>query len=107
MPGCLTADNALVRPPPAPPQPLAHPPPPAHRRQPPPRLRPGLPRPDVPEPDHLLETLILAAALDRLPPRPLTRAQQTAFLHQLASCLQLLRLAPADHDLLWQRLTTR
>ncbi|MER5796186.1 hypothetical protein [Streptomyces sp. NPDC001980] len=50
------------------------------------------------------ETLTLAAALDRLPPHPLTRAQQTAFLHHLASRLQLPRLAPADHDLLWQRL---
>ncbi|MBD0844759.1 TniQ family protein, partial [Streptomyces sp. TRM68416] len=53
------------------------------------------------------ETLTLATTLDRLPPRPLTRTQQTAFLHQLASRLQLPRLAPADHDLLWQRLTTR
>ncbi|MET9453254.1 TniQ family protein [Streptomyces cinerochromogenes] len=53
------------------------------------------------------ETLTLAAALDRLPPHPLTRAQQTAFLHHLAGRLQLPRLAPADHDLIWQRLTTR
>jgi hypothetical protein len=53
------------------------------------------------------ETLTLAAALDRLPPHPLTRTQQTAFLHDLASRLDLPRLAPADHDLLWQRLTTR
>ncbi|WP_328773916.1 TniQ family protein [Streptomyces sp. NBC_00286] len=53
------------------------------------------------------ETLTLAAALDRLPRQPLTRAQQSAFLHHLASRLQLPRLAPADHDLLWQRLTTR
>ncbi|MFE4823994.1 TniQ family protein [Streptomyces sp. NPDC056704] len=53
------------------------------------------------------ETLTLATTLDRLPPHPLTRTQQTAFLHQLASRLQLPRLAPADHDLLWQRLTTR
>ncbi|GAA5012564.1 hypothetical protein GCM10023257_70180 [Streptomyces hyderabadensis] len=53
------------------------------------------------------ETLTLAAALDRLPSHPLTRAQQTAFLHHLADRLQLPRLAPADHDLLWQRLTTR
>ncbi|MEV5521770.1 TniQ family protein [Streptomyces pseudogriseolus] len=52
------------------------------------------------------ETLTLATALDRLPPRPLARTQQTAFLHDLASRLQLPRLAPADHDLLWQRLTT-
>lgn len=36
-----------------------------------------------------------------------TRTQQTAFLHVLASRLQLPRLAPADHDLLWQRLATR
>ncbi|MEU1183792.1 hypothetical protein ABZ464_40435 [Streptomyces sp. NPDC005820] len=40
------------------------------------------------------ETLTLATALDRLPP-------------QLASRLQLPRLAPADHDLLWKRLHTR
>ncbi|MFE9539857.1 hypothetical protein [Streptomyces sp. NPDC006691] len=53
------------------------------------------------------ETLTLAAALDRLPPHPLTRAQQTDFLHDLASRLHLPRLAPADHDLLWQRLHTR
>ncbi|MGW4914407.1 TniQ family protein [Streptomyces sp. NPDC004270] len=52
------------------------------------------------------ETLTLAAALDRLPPHRLTRTQQTAFLHQLAGRLQLPRLAPADHDLLWKRLTT-
>ncbi|MET8184047.1 hypothetical protein [Streptomyces sp. NPDC005336] len=52
------------------------------------------------------ETLILATALDRLPPHPLTRTAQTAFFHQLASRLQLPRLAPADHDLLWQRLAT-
>ncbi|WP_440581253.1 hypothetical protein [Streptomyces sp. PT19] len=38
------------------------------------------------------ETLTLAAALDRLPPHPLTRAQQTAFLHHLADRLQLPRL---------------
>ncbi|MER7975332.1 hypothetical protein ABTX35_41090, partial [Streptomyces sp. NPDC096080] len=30
------------------------------------------------------ETLTLAAAFDRLPPHPLTRTQQTVFLHQLA-----------------------
>ncbi|MFF3336928.1 hypothetical protein ACFYWX_46850 [Streptomyces sp. NPDC002888] len=53
------------------------------------------------------ETLTLATTLDRLPPHPLTRTQQTAFLHHLAGRLQLPRLAPADHDLLWQRLTTR
>ncbi|MFE0385944.1 TniQ family protein [Streptomyces bungoensis] len=53
------------------------------------------------------ETLTLAAALDHLPPHPLNRAQQTAFLHHLAGRLHLPRLAPADHDLLWQRLTTR
>ncbi|MDX3800497.1 hypothetical protein PV723_17390, partial [Streptomyces sp. AK04-3B] len=53
------------------------------------------------------ETLTLAAALDRLPPRSLTRTQQTAVLHDLADRLHLTRLAPADHDLLWQRLTTR
>ncbi|WP_294003030.1 TniQ family protein [Streptomyces sp.] len=53
------------------------------------------------------ETLTLAAALDRLPPHPLTRTQQSAFLHQLAGRLQLPRLAPADHDLLWKRLATR
>ncbi|WP_234422370.1 hypothetical protein [Streptomyces sp. NRRL F-6674] len=53
------------------------------------------------------ETLTLAAALDRLPPHPRTRTQQTAFLHNLAGRLHLTRLAPADHDLLWQRLTTR
>ncbi|MFD0441406.1 MULTISPECIES: TniQ family protein [Streptomyces violaceusniger group] len=53
------------------------------------------------------ETLTLAAALDRLPPHPLTRAQQTAFLHHLAGRLQLPRFAPADHDLLWQRLHAR
>ncbi|WKX05972.1 TniQ family protein [Streptomyces sp. NL15-2K] len=53
------------------------------------------------------ETLILAAALDRLPSHPLTRAQQTAFLHRLADRLRLPRLAPADHDLLWQRLYAR
>ncbi|WP_307784056.1 TniQ family protein [Streptomyces spinoverrucosus] len=53
------------------------------------------------------ETLTLAAALDRLPPYPLTRTQQTAFLHDLAGRLHLPRLAPADHDLLWQRLATR
>ncbi|KPI22263.1 hypothetical protein OV320_1674 [Actinobacteria bacterium OV320] len=52
------------------------------------------------------ETLTLATALDRLPPNPLTRTHQTAFLHQLADRLQLPRLAPADHDLLWKRLTT-
>ncbi|MFF7647129.1 TniQ family protein [Streptomyces canus] len=53
------------------------------------------------------ETLTLAAALDRLPPHPLTRTQQSAFLHHLAGRLNLPRLAPADHDLLWQRLATR
>ncbi|WP_405763995.1 TniQ family protein [Streptomyces sp. NBC_00080] len=53
------------------------------------------------------ETLTLATALDRLPPHPLTPTQQTAFLHDLASRLQLPRLAPADHDLLRQRLTAR
>ncbi|MEV6182276.1 TniQ family protein [Streptomyces sp. NPDC052015] len=53
------------------------------------------------------ETLTLATALDRLPPHPLTRAQQTAFLHRLADRLRLPRLAPADHDLLWQRLHAR
>ncbi|MGY4745427.1 TniQ family protein [Streptomyces sp. ATMOS53] len=53
------------------------------------------------------ETLTLATALDRLPPHPLTRTQQTAFLRDLAGRLQLPRLAPADHDLLWQRLATR
>ncbi|WP_454341755.1 TniB family NTP-binding protein [Streptomyces canus] len=53
------------------------------------------------------ETLTLATALDRLPPHPLTRPQQTAFLHHLAGHLRLPRLAPADHDLLWQRLHTR
>ncbi|MGC5365566.1 TniQ family protein [Streptomyces sp. DT24] len=53
------------------------------------------------------ETLTLATALDRLPPHPLTRTQQTTFLHQLANRLTLPHLAPADHDLLWQRLTTR
>lgn len=42
-----------------------------------------------------------------LPPHPLTPTQQTAFLHDLASRLQLPRLAPADHDLLHQRLTAR
>ncbi len=49
----------------------------------------------------------LATALDRLPPYPLTRAQQTAFLRHLASRLQLPLLAPADHDFLWQRLNAR
>ncbi len=49
----------------------------------------------------------LAAALDRLPPYPLTRPQQTAFLHRLADRLRLPRLAPADHDLLWQRIYAR
>ncbi|MEV7144673.1 TniQ family protein [Streptomyces tauricus] len=53
------------------------------------------------------ETLTLATALDHLPPYPLTRTQQNAFLHQLAGRLNLPRLAPADHDLLWQRLHTR
>ncbi|MEU2826398.1 hypothetical protein ABZ763_30070 [Streptomyces bacillaris] len=53
------------------------------------------------------ETLTLARTLDRLPPHPLTRTQQTAFLHDLANRLNLPRLAPADHDLLWQRLATR
>ncbi|MGW0712479.1 hypothetical protein ACWD4G_42215 [Streptomyces sp. NPDC002643] len=53
------------------------------------------------------ETLTLAAALDRLPPHPLTRTQQTAFLHHLARRLQLPRLAPADHNLLRKRLATR
>ncbi|MFG2684125.1 TniQ family protein [Streptomyces sp. NPDC048392] len=53
------------------------------------------------------ETLTLATTLDRLPPHPLTHTQQTAFLHDLADRLHLTRLAPADHDLLWQRLTTR
>ncbi len=53
------------------------------------------------------ETRTLAAALDRLPPYPLTRPQQTAFLHRLADRLRLPRLAPADHDLLWQRLYAR
>ncbi|MGW4985308.1 hypothetical protein [Streptomyces mirabilis] len=53
------------------------------------------------------ETLTLAATLDRLPPHPLTRTEQSAFLHDLASRLHLPRLAPADHDLLWQRLHTR
>ncbi|MEU0650142.1 TniQ family protein [Streptomyces umbrinus] len=53
------------------------------------------------------ETLTLAAALDRLPPRPHTRTQQSVFLHDLANRLNLPRLAPADHDLLWERLTTR
>ncbi|MFD4613807.1 MULTISPECIES: hypothetical protein [unclassified Streptomyces] len=42
-----------------------------------------------------------------MPPHPLTRAEQTAFLHNLANRLKLARLAPADHDLLRQRLTTR
>lgn len=51
------------------------------------------------------ETLTLATALDRLPAR-LTHTEQTAFLQQLANRLQLPRLAPADHDLLWQRLHT-
>ncbi|MFF8963239.1 TniQ family protein [Streptomyces globisporus] len=53
------------------------------------------------------ETLTLATALDRLPPHPLTHTEQSAFLHDLASRLNLPRLAPADHDLLWQRLATR
>ncbi|GAA3311859.1 hypothetical protein GCM10020295_82540 [Streptomyces cinereospinus] len=53
------------------------------------------------------ETLILATALDRLPRHPLAHAQQTAFLHRLADRLRLPRLAPADHDLLWQRLYAR
>lgn len=53
------------------------------------------------------ETLTLATALDRLSPRPLTRAQQTAFLRHLAGRLRLPRLAPADHDLLWHRLNAR
>lgn len=54
------------------------------------------------------ETLTLATTLDRLPLHtPLTHTQQTAFLHHLADRLNLTRLAPADHDLLWQRLTTR
>ncbi|MEV7994461.1 hypothetical protein AB0O67_21800 [Streptomyces sp. NPDC086077] len=53
------------------------------------------------------ETLTLATALDRLPPHPLTRTQQIAFLHDLASRLNLPRRAPADHDLLWQRLHAR
>ncbi|MGW0190690.1 hypothetical protein ACWDV7_33835 [Streptomyces sp. NPDC003362] len=52
-------------------------------------------------------TLTLAAALDRLPPHPVTRTQQTAFLHHLADRLQLPRPAPANHDLLWQRLHSR
>ncbi|MFB9466590.1 integrase catalytic domain-containing protein [Streptomyces cinereospinus] len=42
-----------------------------------------------------------------LPPHPLTRAQQTAFLHRLAGRLRPPRLAPADHDLLWRRLHAR
>ena len=53
------------------------------------------------------KTLTLAAAVDRLPPYPLTRTQQTAFLRDLAGRLRLPRLAPADDDLLWQRLATR
>ncbi|MEU1050925.1 TniQ family protein [Streptomyces sp. NPDC005897] len=53
------------------------------------------------------ETLTLATALDRLPPYPLTRAQQAAFLRRPATRFQLPRLAPADHDLLWQRLNAR
>ncbi|MFG1729738.1 TniQ family protein [Streptomyces sp. AGS-58] len=53
------------------------------------------------------ETLTLAAALDRLPLYPLPRSQQSAFLHDLAGRLDLPRLAPADHDLLWQRLHAR
>ncbi|MFF7098368.1 hypothetical protein ACFY9A_39270 [Streptomyces rubradiris] len=53
------------------------------------------------------ETLTLATTLDRLPRHtPLTHTQQTAFLHHLARRLYLTRLTPADHDLLWQRLTT-
>ncbi|HEY9439593.1 MAG TPA: TniQ family protein [Streptomyces sp.] len=52
------------------------------------------------------ETITLATALDRLPPNRLTRTKQTLFLHQLADRLQLPHLAPADHDLLWQRFTT-
>ncbi|MFE9174481.1 TniQ family protein [Streptomyces kebangsaanensis] len=52
------------------------------------------------------ETLTFVTALDRLPSRPLTHTEQSAFLHQLAGRLHLPRLAPADHDLLWQRLTT-
>ncbi|WP_329344978.1 TniQ family protein [Streptomyces sp. NBC_01352] len=75
--------HALVRPPPAPPPALAHPPAPAHHRQPPPPRRPGLPRPDLPEPDHLprdphpRHSPRPPAAVppdphpaDRLPPRP-------------------------------------
>ncbi|MFG3013028.1 hypothetical protein ACGFZB_21685 [Streptomyces cinerochromogenes] len=54
------------------------------------------------------ETLTLATTLDRLPRHtPLTRTQQTAFLRHLARRLHLTHLVPADHDLLWQRLTTR
>ncbi|MFE2463642.1 TniQ family protein [Streptomyces sp. NPDC059402] len=54
------------------------------------------------------ETHTLATALDRLPlSSPLSHTQRTAFLHHLAGRLHLPRLAPADHDLLWQRLTTR
>ncbi|MEU7429019.1 TniQ family protein [Streptomyces sp. NPDC040750] len=53
------------------------------------------------------ETLTLATALDHLPPHPLTHTQQSAFLHDLAGRLHLPRLAPADHDLLWQRLHAR
>ncbi|MEU6846306.1 TniQ family protein [Streptomyces sp. NPDC046716] len=50
------------------------------------------------------ETLTLAKTLDQLPPHPLTHTHETVFLHHLAHRLHLHRLAPADHDLLWQRL---
>ncbi|MFB0617978.1 hypothetical protein [Streptomyces sp. AGS-58] len=47
------------------------------------------------------ETLTLAAALARLPPHPLSRTHPTAFLHHLASRLQLPRLAPASRWRSW------
>ncbi|MBZ6288919.1 TniQ family protein [Streptomyces olivaceus] len=99
--------DTLVRPPSTPAPALADAPAPAHHRQPPHLTEPGLPSPDLPGTDHLPGDLTLAAALDRLPPHPLTRTQQTAFLHDLAGRLRLPRLAPADHDLLWKRLATR
>ncbi|WP_151484243.1 TniQ family protein [Streptomyces albicerus] len=53
------------------------------------------------------ETLTLARALTRIPPHGLARTDHTAFLHHLATRLELPRLAPATHDPLFTRLNTR
>jgi len=53
------------------------------------------------------ETLVLARTLSRIPPHGLARTDHTAFLHHLATRLELPRLAPATHDPLFTRLNTR